>query len=96
MCVVSNIMDDWNQQMPKKYPFLNPVGTGIDRIWQVTPDYQPQIDALRKDIEELKKLLKAAKIYDEATDQAECESEEKIALLRKLADQLGIDLEDIV
>lgn len=37
-------------------------------------------------------LLKGAKEYDKRTNQPDCELEEKKALLKKLADQLGINI----
>lgn len=45
--------------------------------------------------EELKKVLKAAKIFDEATGQEDCELDDKVAVIKKAAELLGVDLEDI-
>lgn len=52
-------------------------------------------DALKAEIEELKKLLLAAKRFDEATDQPECHDEEKIALIRQIADLVGVDVDEV-
>lgn len=43
----------------------------------------------------LKKLLKAAKVFDEETGQGGCEQESKIALIRQLMDYVGLEAEDI-
>ena len=52
-------------------------------------------DALKKDVEEIKSLLKKAKEYDERTNQPNCELEEKIEFLRKMADMVGVNMEEV-
>jgi hypothetical protein len=52
--------------------------------------------ALQKEVAELKKLLKAAKRYDEATGKPNCDDSEKVALLRKIAEFVGVDLADVL
>ena len=54
-----------------------------------------EFDALKAELESLKKLLKAAKIYDEETGQKDCEDPEKVAMFRKLAELVGVSMEDI-
>ena len=54
-----------------------------------------EFDALKAELESLKKLLAAAKKYDEETGQPECETEEKVALLKKLAQLVGVDLSSV-
>jgi len=53
------------------------------------------IAEIKKQIEELKILLKAAIKYDEMTNQPHCENEDKIALIKKVADMVGVDLKDL-
>lgn len=53
------------------------------------------LDALRDEVESLKRLLKAAKIYDEETGQADCEVDEKVEFIKRLAKILDVDLEDL-
>lgn len=53
------------------------------------------IAEIKKELEELKKLLKSAIKYDEMTSQPHCETEDKIALIKKVADMVGVDLKDL-
>lgn len=92
MCGMSSIHDYWNNKFPNSYPntFNNIAHSlAIDTL-------QNEVAVLRKDIEQLKILLAAAKKYDESTGQAECESEEKMKLLKTVAEALGIDLSDAI
>lgn len=59
-----------------------------------SPATKKDIDDLRTELQELKKLLKAAAAYDAASGQPECEQEEKIALIRKMAEIANVDMED--
>jgi hypothetical protein len=43
----------------------------------------------------MKKLLIKAKIYDEQNNEPNCEMEDKIALLKRVADMVGVSLDDI-
>jgi hypothetical protein len=88
MCTLSMIMDDWNKQHP---PVL-PTTTTWFPISEVSKE---DFEALKAEVESLKKLLKAAKIYDEETGQPNCETESKIAAFKELANYLDIDLEDV-
>ena len=86
MCTVSAIHDNWNDRLPGRYPWVYPsTGTGI------IPDHvtREEIDSLKAEIAELRRLLEAAKKFDEATDQPDCESDEKTETLRKIQELLG-------
>jgi hypothetical protein len=81
------ITTDWNQRSQ-------------DHWWgQVYPNgaapTRAEFDELKREIQELKKLLKAAKMYDTVTGQPDCELEDKVALVKKLAELVGVDLEDV-
>lgn len=54
-----------------------------------------EFNALKKEVKELRKLLLAAKEFDEATGQADCEMDEKIEFIRQLADFVGVDLDEV-
>lgn len=96
MCAVSAVGDNWRDQFPQRpyydgiMPWINqsppPPNTTISR---------EEFDALKRDIEELKSLLVAAKKFDEATGQKDCEMAEKIDLIRKLAKLVNVDLGDV-
>ena len=97
MCVYSMIADDWNKRTLPDYPWVQPYvepWTAPFRYPPVPAPSQEEFDSLRREVEALKKLLRAAKIYDEETGQPDCETDEKIATLKKVADLLGIDLND--
>lgn len=60
----------------------------MDRGLSWPPEYwkQPAVPTIFKD------LLKSAKEYDIKNNEPDCELEEKKDLLRKLAEQLGIEI----
>lgn len=86
MCVVSVVMDDWiNRHPPVTFTY--------------TPSYGPtreEFEALKTELESLKKLLTAAKQYDEETGQPNCEDAKKVALIKQLADLIGVDLSKVL
>lgn len=90
MCMVSNVGDQWNETFPNKWPYLNPppVTFPLDVS-------REEFNALKREVEELKKLLKAAKEYDEKTNQPDCEMEEKIKLIKQVAELVGVDLSEV-
>lgn len=55
-----------------------------------------EFDALKKEVEELKKLLARAAKYDKDNGEPECEVEDKMALLRKVAKAVGVELDDVL
>lgn len=93
------IADDWNRRNGQWVePIINPTITPDPSYFRFTtpdsPATKKDIDDLRTELQELKKLLKAAAAYDAASGQPECEQEEKIALIRKMAEITGVDMED--
>jgi len=54
------------------------------------------LETIKKEVEEMKALLKRAKEYDEKNNEPNCEIEEKMVMLRKFADAVGIDLDDVI
>lgn len=55
-----------------------------------------EFDELKRDVAEMKALLKRAKQYDEEHNEPNCEMEEKIEILRRMAELCGVDLEDVL
>lgn len=55
-----------------------------------------EFGALRKEVLDMKELLKRAKAYDEKNGEPDCEMETKMAILRKVAEAVGISLDDIL
>lgn len=110
MCMISNVGDDWNRTFPERHPYTpwtpdavpnktEPlvIQTGVSQeefdAWKA--QNQEEFEKLRAEILALKELLKAAKIYDEATGQVDCENAEKIALIEEMARRLDVDLKDV-
>jgi hypothetical protein len=50
---------------------------------------------LKRQVEEMKALLIRAKEYDERNNEPNCEIEDKVALLKKVAALVGVSLEDV-
>jgi hypothetical protein len=112
MCVYSTIVDYERKHVHDYYPWVEPYiypGGGTVPPWQPfvpggktvglpTPEgpTREEVDALRQELKDLRKLLKAATKFDEKTNQPDCESEEKVAFLRKLAALFDVDLSDVL
>lgn len=97
MCVYSMIADDWTRRTYPVYPWIDPIvhpNTPSFRFPPTPAPSQEEFDSLRREVEALKKLLQAAKIYDAETGQPDCETDEKIGDLKRIADLLGVDLSD--
>ena len=92
MCVVSMIGDHYREKWEPQFP-QNP-----GQIYQTLPYNPPsryEFGELKKEVLEMKELLKRAKKYDEETGQKDCEMEDKVALLKKVAEMVGVSLDDI-
>lgn len=92
MCVVSMIGDHFNEKWEPFKPYVNP--------YNQLP-FQPSVsrqefEALKKEVEEMKKLLIKAKKYDARNNEPNCEIEEKMDFLKKVAALVGIDLDEII
>ena len=96
MCVVSMITDGWSETVPNNYPWtVPPQTTKRDPI--IIPDTatRQEVEALRREVRELRELLIKAKAFDESTGQPDCDSDEKTALFTMLAKELGVDMSDV-
>lgn len=98
MCVVSMIsdhyLDKWN--LPKTSPTIAP-NTGIPAFPKYPfPDVtREEFEALRRDVMEMKELLQKAIEYDTRNNEPECHIDEKVEILKKVAEQFGVSLEDV-
>lgn len=103
MCVVSYVGDYWRETFPERYPdwedkvkywpvINNPTSVIKDADLE---QIRSELNSIRNEMIELKKLLKAAIDYDEKTDQHHCENENKIALIKRVAEAVGVDLSDL-
>lgn len=93
MCTVSAVGDAWRQDFPERWPHTYPSsGSGGINITGVS---RQEFEALKAEVEQLRILLKAAKAFDEATGQPDCEVDEKVELIKRVAEAVGVDLEDV-
>jgi len=108
MCTVSNIGDGYKDNFAPRWPNVpiwphQPIGVPYPVQPPTVPDQvvftpavsKEEFDALKKEVEELKQLLKAAKKFDEETGQPDCHMDDKVDFIKKLAEFVGVDLEDI-
>ena len=82
MCVVSMVQE----RIPGILDPYNPTTTPI--AW---PNDEFRIAELERKVVELEGILERAKLYDIENNQPACETEDKLEIVRKLCEQLGID-----
>lgn len=91
MCVYSMIVQD---RIDKWRDYINPlIPNTIPNTYPGDYIKIPSNEELKKEIEELKRLLKKAKIYDEETNQKDCENDDKKRILKEIAEKLGVEIE---
>jgi hypothetical protein len=59
------------------------------------PISREEFDALKKEVLDMKELLKRAVEYDKRTGQPDCHMDEKVAMLKKVAEAVGVSLDDV-
>lgn len=91
MCVVSNVGDGYNRDFLPRWPNIDPYGA---QPFQYTS--KQEVEALRQEVKELRELLAAARKFDEATGQKDCEQGEKVKLIKRLAEITGVDLKGVL
>lgn len=103
MCVVSMIadhyrdrfkdpLDEWKRMSPS--PVLPMPGINYP-LPNHPKDHSAELEQLRKEVLDMKELLKKAIKYDADNNEPHCEQEEKIAVLRKVAEAVGVNLDDV-
>jgi archaellum component FlaC len=55
-----------------------------------------EFDELKREVLEMKELLKRAIEYDKKNNEPDCHIDEKIEKLRKIAELVGVDLKDVL
>lgn len=101
MCVVSMVgdhyRDKWGERdwFPKVWP-PQPYRVYPNQTRPSIPVDREEFDRLKDEVRELRDLLKRAKEYDERNNEPECEVEEKMEILRRVAELVGVDLSDVI
>jgi uncharacterized protein YlxW (UPF0749 family) len=102
MCVVSFVgdfySDKWKEPFKKFEDF-----SGINIVTRLEHENLKlelskiglNYELLKNEVAEMKELLKRAKAYDEKNNEPNCEMEDKVALLKKIAELVGVDLSEI-
>jgi hypothetical protein len=94
MCVVSMVGDSFSKRWPEQYPWAT--GTADTFQYYTTGVSRDEFNELKKEVQIMKELLIKAKIYDEEHGEPDCEIDEKVELLRRVAELVGVDLEDVL
>lgn len=94
MCTVSMVMDHytdiWGRRLiPSPAPFFpsDPNREG----WPVRPA-SPARPITDDELDEFRRLLERAREYDRKNNEPDCELDEKRQALKKLAEQMGVDI----
>ncbi len=105
MCTYSAIADNFRRTAPERHPWIPPVIINPHDVTKRDVENnnfvyteplatKQDIADLRKEMLALKDILKAALKFDEETGQKDCEQEDKIRMIRELAEMVGVDMED--
>ncbi len=103
MCVASMIFDHftakWDRHPRTPYRPINPIPYWPEPLIDpflprepVSPDAQPSPAISQEEKDEFRELLRKAREYDAKHHEPDCEMEQKKEKLRKLAEELGIDI----
>ena len=93
MCVVSMVTEHWRDKWFKPSPTFTPYsGQTTTFIQTINPVTREEFNALKKDVQELAALLARAKEYDRRNNEPDCEMDEKVALVKKVAEMVGVEL----
>lgn len=92
MCVVSMIGDHYRDKWIDRWPSIPSWPAHSTEL----PISRAEFDELKRDVQELKELLKRAKEYDERNGEPDCEIDEKMNLLKQVAKLVGVNLDEIL
>lgn len=97
MCITSMIGDGWREQFPFRWPntTINTSSYSSVSSYDFSSVTRTEFETLKKEMQELKELLKAAKRFDEATGQPNCEEGEKVRLIKDIAKAVGVNMDEV-
>lgn len=104
------IGDEWTRQLPQKpyYPQMPNSGdfpeiqknsisqNNLNYLLEELKHSKEKTKALKKDLKSLRKLLKAAMKFDKETGQPDCHVDEKVGIIKKLADEMNVNMKGIL
>ena len=93
MCTVSMVGDFYSEKWRPQFPDSFPAAPQTLTFWPgVTRE---EFDQLKREVQDMKLLLERARDYDRANGEPECSQEEKLALLRRVAELVGVEFPDL-
>lgn len=99
MCTVSMVGDHYRDMWRKEPWWPNQMPNDRIPYEKIAPTIQlvslEEFNQLKRQVEEMKALLERALKYDEDNNEPHCETDEKMILLQKIAEAVGIDLKDL-
>lgn len=100
MCVVSMVGDHYNDKWKDFFPFIpqpnQPNINPFDQKFKLPEISREEFNQLKREVEDLKKLLERAKAYDKANNEPNCEIEDKMKFLKEVAKLVGVDLDEVL
>ena len=98
MCVVSAMGDHYkknfeDQDLAKRLNDYQQIISGTISV--PNPVTRQEFEELKKQVLEMKEILKVAAAYDARNNEPHCEMDEKVELLKKVAAAVGVSLDDI-
>ena len=78
------------------YPYTQPNAAPNQLQQPITGPSKFEFEQLRKEVLEMKELLKRAVEYDKKNNEPHCEIEEKMATLKSVAKLFGVNLDDVL
>ena len=92
MCTTSMVGDHYSEKYRDHFnlPGINWTGA-LPAVYVQKHEF----DALKREVEDMKKLLLRAKDYDERNGEPHCEMDEKVALLKRVAELVGVNLDEV-
>ena len=101
MCAVSSTGDMYRNKFSEPNPWITypnpPLGQPLPGPYTITlnPITRQEFDELKAIVLQMREDLLAAKKQDIEEGNSDCEMEDKVALLKKVAELVGVSLEDV-
>ncbi len=95
MCAVSMVGDVYTTDFDKRRIQTWAIGGNPSITINGLPPTRQEFNVLKKEVELMKKMLEAAVKYDEENNEPHCEMEDKVVLLKKIAEAMGVDLGNV-